>query len=133
MRSRLPKVLHPVCGVPMLGYVIDAARSATGRRPLVIISPVTEQVRAVFTDRADFAVQEEPRGTGDAVRAALAAVPQGVTEVVVLSGDVPLLTADLVTALWRSAERRTRWSRSCPSTPSIPPASGAWSATRTVR
>ncbi len=99
MRSRLPKVLHPVCGVPMLGHVVDAALTSTGRRPLVVISPATEQVRTVFADRVDFAVQQEPRGTADAVRAALPALPLAVPEVVVLSGDVPLLSADLVTAL----------------------------------
>lgn len=99
MRSRLPKVLHPVCGVPMLGYVIDAALTATGRAPVVVISPATEQVRAVFADRATFAVQDEPRGTADAVRAALTGLPASAHEVVVLSGDVPLISADLVTAL----------------------------------
>jgi bifunctional UDP-N-acetylglucosamine pyrophosphorylase/glucosamine-1-phosphate N-acetyltransferase len=99
MRSSLPKVLHPVCGVPMLAYVIDAATGATDRRPLVVISPATDAVRGVFADRADFAVQDEPRGTADAVRAALAVLPPGADEVVVLSGDVPLLAADLVTAL----------------------------------
>lgn len=99
MRSRLPKVLHPVCGVPMLGYVIDAALTATGRAPVVVISPATEQVRAVFADRATFAVQDEPRGTADAVRAALTELPASAHEVVVLSGDVPLISADLVTAL----------------------------------
>jgi bifunctional UDP-N-acetylglucosamine pyrophosphorylase/glucosamine-1-phosphate N-acetyltransferase len=99
MRSRLPKVLHPVCGVPMLGYVLDAATSATEGRPLVVISPATTQVRDVFADRADFAIQDEPRGTADAVRAALAALPGAASEVVVLSGDVPLVSADLVTAL----------------------------------
>jgi bifunctional UDP-N-acetylglucosamine pyrophosphorylase/glucosamine-1-phosphate N-acetyltransferase len=99
MRSRLPKVLHPVCGVPMLAYVVDAASTATGQRPLVVISPATEEVREVFADRADFAVQDEPRGTADAVRAALAVLPDGPTELLVLSGDVPLLAADLVTAL----------------------------------
>jgi bifunctional UDP-N-acetylglucosamine pyrophosphorylase/glucosamine-1-phosphate N-acetyltransferase len=99
MRSRLPKVLHPVCGVPMLAYVLDAASAATGQRPIVVISPATDEVREVFADRADFAVQDEPRGTADALRAALAVLPDGPTELVVLSGDVPLLAADLVTAL----------------------------------
>jgi bifunctional UDP-N-acetylglucosamine pyrophosphorylase/glucosamine-1-phosphate N-acetyltransferase len=99
MRSRLPKVLHLVCGVPMLGYVIDAAMSATGERPLVVISPATAQVRDTFADRADFAVQDEPRGTADAIRAALAVLPDTSDELVVLSGDVPLVSADLVTAL----------------------------------
>ncbi|MFN8520661.1 MAG: bifunctional UDP-N-acetylglucosamine diphosphorylase/glucosamine-1-phosphate N-acetyltransferase GlmU [Chloroflexota bacterium] len=99
MRSRLPKVLHPVCGVPMLGYVVDAALMATGQAPVVVISPATEEVRRVFQGRATFAVQDEPRGTADAVRAGLPALSAGADEVVVLSGDVPLLAADLVTAL----------------------------------
>ncbi len=99
MRSRLPKVLHPVCGVPMLSYVVDAALTATGQAPIVVISPATEEVRRVFEGRATFAVQDEPRGTADAVRAALPALSAGADEVVVLSGDVPLLAADLVTAL----------------------------------
>ena len=51
MRSSLPKVLHPVCGVPMLAYVIDAAAVATHQRPLVVISPATEAVRGAFEDR----------------------------------------------------------------------------------
>ena len=37
MRSRLPKVLHPVCGRPMLAYVLDVARAATGAQPIVVI------------------------------------------------------------------------------------------------
>jgi bifunctional UDP-N-acetylglucosamine pyrophosphorylase/glucosamine-1-phosphate N-acetyltransferase len=83
----------------MLAYVLDAAREATGERPLVVISPATEAVRASFADVADFAVQREPRGTGDAVRAALECVPAGVGEVLVLSGDVPRLRAGLLMEL----------------------------------
>jgi bifunctional UDP-N-acetylglucosamine pyrophosphorylase/glucosamine-1-phosphate N-acetyltransferase len=96
MRSRLPKVLHPVCGRPMLAYVLDAAREATGERPLVVISPSTTAVRDAFETAADFALQAEPRGTGDAVRAALDCLPAEVAEVLVLSGDVPRLRADLL-------------------------------------
>ncbi len=91
MRSRLPKVLHPVCGRPMLAYVLDAAREATGQRPLVVYSPATAQVRDVFANEADFALQEVPRGTGDAVRVALDAVDDGITHLLVLNGDKPLL------------------------------------------
>ncbi|MGH2407430.1 MAG: bifunctional UDP-N-acetylglucosamine diphosphorylase/glucosamine-1-phosphate N-acetyltransferase GlmU [Candidatus Limnocylindrales bacterium] len=104
MRSRRPKVLHELCGRPMLAYVIDAAVAATGTRPLVVTSPPTASVRAAFPDGVDWALQEEPRGTGDALRAALEAIGAaggGVDEVVVLSGDTPLLSAttirDLIT------------------------------------
>jgi bifunctional UDP-N-acetylglucosamine pyrophosphorylase/glucosamine-1-phosphate N-acetyltransferase len=99
MKSRLPKVLHPICGRPMLAYVIDAARAATGNTPLVVYSPATAQLCDVFAGAADFALQDEPRGTADAVRAALDALPVDVDEVVVLSGDVPLIEVESIAAV----------------------------------
>jgi bifunctional UDP-N-acetylglucosamine pyrophosphorylase/glucosamine-1-phosphate N-acetyltransferase len=100
MRSTIPKVLHPMCGRPMLAYVLDAWAStddgAVGGRPVVVYSPAVGAVSDAFAERAILALQDEPRGTGDAVRAALAAVPADATEILVLSGDVPLVTgADL--------------------------------------
>jgi bifunctional UDP-N-acetylglucosamine pyrophosphorylase/glucosamine-1-phosphate N-acetyltransferase len=99
MNSSLPKVLHPLCGRPMLAYVIDAARAATGERPLVVYSPATSELCAVFAADADFALQDEPRGTGDAVRAALPLLPPDAAEVLVLSGDVPRVDAALLADL----------------------------------
>jgi bifunctional UDP-N-acetylglucosamine pyrophosphorylase/glucosamine-1-phosphate N-acetyltransferase len=99
MKSRLPKVLHPLCGRPMLAYVIDAARAATGERPLVVYSPATAALRDAFAGEADFALQDEPRGTGDALKAALGALPADAGELLVLSGDVPLVSAELLTDL----------------------------------
>jgi bifunctional UDP-N-acetylglucosamine pyrophosphorylase/glucosamine-1-phosphate N-acetyltransferase len=99
MKSRVPKVLHALCGRPMLEYVLDAADGATGSRPIVVYSPATGQVRDAVAARADTALQDEPRGTGDAVRAALTALPDETEEVLVLSGDVPLVKADLLGAL----------------------------------
>jgi UDP-N-acetylglucosamine diphosphorylase/glucosamine-1-phosphate N-acetyltransferase len=93
MKSRTPKVLHPICGRPMLAYVIDAAREATGAKPIVVYSPQTEALRDVFAGTADFALQKKPMGTGDALAAAVAALPKGVAEIAVLSGDVPLIEA----------------------------------------
>jgi bifunctional UDP-N-acetylglucosamine pyrophosphorylase/glucosamine-1-phosphate N-acetyltransferase len=83
----------------MVAYVLDAARAATGERPLVVTSPQTVAVRDAFRDVADFALQAEPVGTGDAVRAALECVPAGIGEVLVLSGDVPRLRAELLVEL----------------------------------
>lgn len=99
MRSSTPKVLHPICGRPLLAYVLDAARSITGQRPLVVISPPVAVIAEVFADFADFAIQAKPRGTADAIAAALTALPPEVREIVVLSGDVPLVDPELVTEL----------------------------------
>src|SRR4051812_3584167 len=100
MRSSLPKVLHPMCGRPMIVYVLDAwastADGAAGGPPVVVYSPAVAPVAAAVRDRALTALQVEPRGTADAVRAALSAVPDDAREILVLSGDVPLVTgADL--------------------------------------
>ena len=104
MKSAVPKVLHPLCGRPMLAYVLDAWASTDdgsgGRHPIVVFSPPVAAVIDVFADRAVFALQDEPRGTGDAVGAALAVVPADAVEILVLSGDVPLVTgADLEAVL----------------------------------
>jgi bifunctional UDP-N-acetylglucosamine pyrophosphorylase/glucosamine-1-phosphate N-acetyltransferase len=99
MRSSLPKLLHPLCGRPMLAYVVEAARTATGRDPVVVTSPATAAVRDAFPDGIIFALQERPDGSGDAVRAALRAVPADVREVVVLNGDVPLVEPGIVAEL----------------------------------
>jgi len=100
MRSAVPKVLHTLCGRPMLSYILDAWESttdgATSGRPIIVYSPAVAAIVDAFSERGTLALQEEPRGTGDAVAAALAAVPVDATEILVLSGDVPLVTgADL--------------------------------------
>jgi len=99
MKSRTPKLLHPLCGRPMLAYVLDAARAATGSDPVVVNSPATVALREAFPTGVAFALQQRPDGTGDALRAGLTAVPADADEVVVLSGDVPLVEADLIAGL----------------------------------
>jgi bifunctional UDP-N-acetylglucosamine pyrophosphorylase / glucosamine-1-phosphate N-acetyltransferase len=98
MRSQTPKVIHPLCGRPMLAYVLDAwdglvtaEGGGTSEPATVVYSPATESIGEVVGDRARLALQPEPRGTGDAVAAALQALPDDVEEVLVLSGDVPLV------------------------------------------
>ena len=83
----------------MLAYVIDAAREATNEKPLVVYSPQVEAIQSVVAEDAEFAFQAQPRGTGDALRAALDALADDVDEIVVLSGDVPLIEAASVRAL----------------------------------
>jgi bifunctional UDP-N-acetylglucosamine pyrophosphorylase/glucosamine-1-phosphate N-acetyltransferase len=108
MRSRTPKILHPLCGRPMLAYVLDAwdeavieldGTDAGAAGPVVVYSPATEAIRDVVGDRGRFALQDVPRGTGDAVRAALEQLPKSVKEVLVLSGDVPLVVGEQLVAV----------------------------------
>ncbi len=99
MKSRTPKLLHALAGRPMVAFVVDAGRAATGRRPLVVTSPATAAVRDALGDTADFALQVEPRGTGDAVAAALATLGSDIDEILVLTGDAPLLEPELLEAL----------------------------------
>jgi bifunctional UDP-N-acetylglucosamine pyrophosphorylase/glucosamine-1-phosphate N-acetyltransferase len=99
MKSATPKLLHELCGRPMLAYVLDAARSATGSDPIVVTSPHTAAVRQSFPQGAIFALQRAPNGSGDALRAAMSSVPPDATEVIVLNGDVPLLESTLVEGL----------------------------------
>jgi bifunctional UDP-N-acetylglucosamine pyrophosphorylase / glucosamine-1-phosphate N-acetyltransferase len=104
MRSRTPKLLHPLLGRPMVAYVVDAARAATDSRPVVVTSPATAAIRDAFGDDVDYALQPKPNGTGAALRVALEQVPDGIEEILVLNGDVPLLREDLLIDLL--AERR---------------------------
>jgi bifunctional UDP-N-acetylglucosamine pyrophosphorylase/glucosamine-1-phosphate N-acetyltransferase len=83
----------------MLAYVIDAVRSATGSLPIVVYSPATAALTDAFGDDATFALQAEPRGTGDAVRAGIASVPADATDILVVNGDVPRVQSDLLTSL----------------------------------
>ena len=102
MRSRTPKVLHELCGRPMLAFVLDAwtaAGSGEADGSVVVYSPATEAVVRFVGDRARLALQAEPRGTGDAVRAALESLADDFDELLVLSGDVPLVTAPQLVAV----------------------------------
>jgi bifunctional UDP-N-acetylglucosamine pyrophosphorylase/glucosamine-1-phosphate N-acetyltransferase len=97
MRSQTPKVLHPVAGKPLLGHVLDAVRAA-GARPVVVLSKESEPARAIVGD-AVVAMQDPPRGTGDAVRVALGAIPDASGEAFIVYGDSPLLRAETLRAL----------------------------------
>jgi len=95
MRSAVPKHLHPILGRRMIDWVLEAARPLGPARLLVIASPET---RDAFGE-LEVAVQERALGTGDAVRATRAALEGSADDVLVLSGDTPLLTADLLAHL----------------------------------
>ncbi len=97
MRSSVPKMLHPVCGRPMVGWPILAAREAGAGRVVAIVSPGRD-ISAGLPDGVETVTQPEPDGTGGAIRAALPLVEDSDT-VLVLSGDVPLLSAEVISGL----------------------------------
>ena len=99
MRSSLAKVLHPLCGRPMVAWVVEAVRHA-GCEPVVVVHHQEDAVRAALPG-VRCVRQEQPRGTGDAVRAASPALPAEGT-VLVLPGDAPLLRAETLDALLRA-------------------------------
>ena len=99
MKSGTPKILHRLLGRPIVAFVVDAGRAVTGRRPLVVTSPATAAVRDALGDDVDFALQAEPRGTGDAVAAALGELSRDVDEILVLTGDAPLVEPALLEEL----------------------------------
>jgi bifunctional UDP-N-acetylglucosamine pyrophosphorylase/glucosamine-1-phosphate N-acetyltransferase len=103
MRSALPKVLHEAAGRPLLAWVLDAARAAGCARLLVVVGHGAEAVRAAFPDSrapdVTWVLQEEQRGTGDALARAEAALGGRRADLLVLSGDVPLVSAPTLAAL----------------------------------
>jgi bifunctional UDP-N-acetylglucosamine pyrophosphorylase/glucosamine-1-phosphate N-acetyltransferase len=92
MRSAVPKHLHALLGRRMVDWVVEAARPLEPSPLVVVASPETSDAFGELT----VAVQEQPLGTGDAVRSARAALGEGSTDLLVLSGDTPLLTAELL-------------------------------------
>ena len=99
MKSDLPKVLHPLLGQPMLAYALQAMQEATGTQPIVVVGHGAEAVQQTFTQKATFALQDPPLGTGHAVQAARTAVPEDTRWVLVSNGDMPLLTANTLRRL----------------------------------
>lgn len=107
MRSKLPKVLHQLAGKPMVGHVIDTAKKIQAGAIHVVIGHGAEQVQQNFAD-ADlhWAIQSEQLGTGHAVAQAMPAVKAD-SIVLIAYGDVPLVTAETLSALVDAANEDT--------------------------
>jgi bifunctional UDP-N-acetylglucosamine pyrophosphorylase/glucosamine-1-phosphate N-acetyltransferase len=94
MHSGLPKALHPVCGRPMIRWVFEACRQATGKAPYVVIGPDMEAIREVVPEAAGFVIQNERLGTGHAVLQARQALEGRCDRLLVTSVDMALLTGE---------------------------------------
>ena len=98
MRSALPKVLHPVAGLPMLGHVIRAAGELGAEQTVVVVGPEMDDV-AKFVAPHPTVVQTKQQGTADAVRMAEARLGKFNGDVLILYGDTPLVDADALRTL----------------------------------
>jgi bifunctional UDP-N-acetylglucosamine pyrophosphorylase/glucosamine-1-phosphate N-acetyltransferase len=103
MRSATPKVLHEICGRPMVQWPIRAAQEAGAGRIVVIGGP-DGALNGALPEGVELAVQANPQGTGDAVRAAAQMIDAD-APIVVLSGDVPLVTPEVIAGLAGEHER----------------------------
>jgi bifunctional UDP-N-acetylglucosamine pyrophosphorylase/glucosamine-1-phosphate N-acetyltransferase len=97
MRSVMPKLLHPLCGRPMVAWPVAAARAAGAGRIVVIDGP-ERRLEASLDGDVVLAIQERPLGTADAVRAASSQI-DGSDTVIVINGDVPLISAQTIESL----------------------------------
>jgi UDP-N-acetylglucosamine diphosphorylase/glucosamine-1-phosphate N-acetyltransferase len=101
MHSSKAKVLHHICGKPMILFVIDAAKKVT-QNTIVVIGHQAQEVKKTIEKKyidVSFALQEEQRGTGHALQCALPMIASEIESVVVLCGDVPMISSDRINDL----------------------------------
>jgi len=105
MKSRIPKVLHEICGLPMLGHVLDAAAAAAPSRRLVVIGHGAESVEARFAEGVEFVLQRDQLGTGHAVLQCREPLAGFRGDVLILYGDTPLLRGETITSMQQHKAR----------------------------
>ena len=106
MKSAVPKVLHKVAGLPLLGHVIAALKGAGVERVVVVTSAAGDAVRAYAKSAgADTAIQQEQLGTGHAAACAREALAGFDGTLLVVNGDMPLITADTIVECLKAQER----------------------------
>ena len=103
MRSSLPKVLHPMCGQPLIDWVVEAALAAGAHDAVVVVGHqralVQQHLKQRFGQRVRFAVQHHQRGTGHAARCALPLLATTCTTALLLYGDTPLVQKNQLRAM----------------------------------
>jgi bifunctional UDP-N-acetylglucosamine pyrophosphorylase/glucosamine-1-phosphate N-acetyltransferase len=99
MNSKLPKVLHHICGKPMVAHVIPAAKAAGVERIVVVIGHGGEQVREAVGKGVEFIVQKEQLGSGHALLQARSILEGKASDLLVLNGDTPLVRPETLVKL----------------------------------
>lgn len=106
MKSKLYKVLHPVCGKPMVGHVIDALNDAGVQRTVTVVGHGSEAVQAYLGERVEYALQSEQLGTGHAVMQAAKQLAEEDGMTIVVCGDTPLIRAQSLQMLAAHHEQK---------------------------
>ncbi|PKO15892.1 MAG: UDP-N-acetylglucosamine diphosphorylase/glucosamine-1-phosphate N-acetyltransferase [Chloroflexi bacterium HGW-Chloroflexi-10] len=107
MKSAYPKVLHKICGRPLLQYAVDAVTALGVEQPVVVVGHGADVVRSTLGDQVLYAEQEQQLGTGHAVLSAQIAIPEDADLVLVTSGDMPLFTPETLKALLETQIRNS--------------------------
>jgi bifunctional UDP-N-acetylglucosamine pyrophosphorylase/glucosamine-1-phosphate N-acetyltransferase len=107
MVSSLPKVLHPLCGQPLINYSLRTAASLSERLPVIVVGHEAEEVRNVVGDKARFAMQEKQLGTGHALLAAESLLKEQRGMIMVIAADMPLLTLETLKTLAETQARNS--------------------------
>ncbi len=107
MRSKLPKVLHPLLGQPLIRYSVETTTRVTGQRLVVIIGHGSDEVRKELGEQAEFAIQAEQLGTGHAVQQAASLLQGQADLVLVVAADMPLLTEATLRQLVETQKNNT--------------------------
>jgi bifunctional N-acetylglucosamine-1-phosphate-uridyltransferase/glucosamine-1-phosphate-acetyltransferase GlmU-like protein len=105
MKSDLAKVLHPLCGKPLIAWALDTVAPLAPDRTIVVVGHQAEAVESTVNERfanIEFALQSEMLGTGDAARRAVPMLEGFVGDVIVTYGDVPLLETETLRRLMQT-------------------------------
>nr|MBC7245904.1 bifunctional UDP-N-acetylglucosamine diphosphorylase/glucosamine-1-phosphate N-acetyltransferase GlmU [Chloroflexota bacterium] len=104
MKSKLPKILHPIAGQPMVKYILDAVAELSDGKPVLVVGYKADLVRQTLGDVATYVVQEQQLGTGHAVLQAREQLESRAKSILVLYGDMPLLSRDTLCSLVQAHE-----------------------------
>lgn len=106
MHSRLPKVLQPLAGRPMLDHVLDAVQGLSDQPAVVVVGHCAEEVKKRYVEREDlvFALQVPQKGTGHALMQAWPALNKNDPQTLVCLGDVPLLSRETLLGMKEAAQ-----------------------------
>jgi bifunctional UDP-N-acetylglucosamine pyrophosphorylase/glucosamine-1-phosphate N-acetyltransferase len=99
MKSRIPKILHRVGGLPMVSHVFESARQAADLKPMLIVAPGDTSVQELFGEEAIYVQQPEQLGTGHATLMARPLLKEKVDQVLVTYADMPLIRTETFRAL----------------------------------